>query len=98
MASSQSRARFDILQLKVQTPKIILCCSDRWRLSYHKHWIVFAALYALGANIPYWVASRTLDLLPLGWFCLESLGVGLIALFVPRLMASALLWLLIAAD
>jgi len=85
-------------QVKVHIPEIILRSRERWRQCDHAHWIVFAALYGLAANIPYWVASRTLDLLPLGWFCLESLGVGLVALFVPRFLASALLWLVMAAD
>lgn len=62
------------------------------------HWFLFVAFYAIFANIPFWAASHWLRLLPLGWFCVEYAGVGLLALFVPRIVAAALLFWVIAAD
>ena len=78
--------------------KIISRFRVNWQDANRGHWIVFAVFYAVFANIPFWVACRTLDLLPLGWFCLEYAGVGLVALFVPRVLAATLLLLVIAAD
>jgi hypothetical protein len=61
-------------------------------------WSIFVALYAVLANIPFWAASHWLGLAPVGWFCLEYAGVGLLALFVPRVIAAVLLLLVIFAD
>src|SRR5271163_2128036 len=72
--------------------------SEKEKYSDHARWLFFVAFYAILANIPYWTASRFLGLLPLGWFCVEYAGVGLLALFLPRIIAAALLLLLIAAD
>jgi hypothetical protein len=62
------------------------------------YWILFVLFYAIVANIPYWTASRWLGLLPIGWFCVEYAVVGLLALFIPRILAAVLLFLVIAAD
>jgi hypothetical protein len=82
----------------VHINKIISQFRVNWQDADRGHWIVFAVFYAVFANIPFWVACHTLDLLPLGWFCLEYAGVGLVALFVPRIMAATLLLLVISAD
>ncbi len=58
----------------------------------------FVVFYSIIANIPFWIASYWLGLLPLGWFCLEYAGVGLLALFLPRTIAGLLLLLVSAAD
>jgi hypothetical protein len=64
----------------------------------HLRWSIFVTLYAVLANIPFWVASHWLGLAPVGWFCLEYAAVGLLALFVPRVIAAVLLLLVIFAD
>ncbi len=64
----------------------------------HSYWILFVLFYAICANIPYWTASHWLGLLPIGWFCVEYAVVGLLALFIPRILAAVLLLLVIAAD
>jgi hypothetical protein len=61
-------------------------------------WLVFAIFYAVIANVPFWLASHWFALLPLGWFCVEYAGIGLLALFVPPVVAGGLLLLAIAAD
>ncbi|MGA3049487.1 MAG: sulfatase-like hydrolase/transferase [Terracidiphilus sp.] len=61
-------------------------------------WLLIVAFYAIFANIPFWVASHWLLLLPLGWFCAEYALVGLLALFAPRILSAALLLFVIAAD
>jgi hypothetical protein len=61
-------------------------------------WLLFVANYLVFANVPLWIASHWLGILPVGWFCLEYAGVGLLALFVPGTVAAALLLLVIAAD
>jgi hypothetical protein len=61
-------------------------------------WIAFVFFYAILANLPFWVASRWLGLLPLGWFCLEYAALGVMALFLPRILSAALLVLMIGAD
>jgi phosphoglycerol transferase MdoB-like AlkP superfamily enzyme len=60
--------------------------------------ILFVGFYAIAANAPYWAAGRVLSLLPLGWVSVEYMAVGVLALFVPRALASFLLLLMIAAD
>lgn len=73
--------------------------SARRRLhSDHARWLLFVVFYAVFANVPFWTASHWLGLLPLGWFCVEYAGIGLLALFVPRILAAALLLAAIAAD
>ena len=64
----------------------------------HIRWLFFVVFYAIVANVPFWIASRWFGLLPLGWFCLEYAGIGLLALCIPRMLAAGLLLLAIAAD
>jgi phosphoglycerol transferase MdoB-like AlkP superfamily enzyme len=68
------------------------------KISRQLPWIGFVFFYAIAANIPFWMAVHGLHLLPLGWFCLEYAVLGLIALFVPRILATALLVLVVCAD
>ena len=70
----------------------------RWQGSAVASGLFFCAFYALLVNIPFWVASRWLGLLPIGWFCLEYSVVGLLSLFAPRILTVILLLLVIAAD
>jgi hypothetical protein len=60
--------------------------------------LLFVLFYVILANAPFWAADRWLGLLPVGWFCLEYAGVGLLALFLPRKIAAALLLVVISAD
>jgi hypothetical protein len=62
------------------------------------HWLFFVAFYAVLANIPFWTAREAFGLQHHGVFCLEFAAVGLLALFVPRVLAAALLLLMEAAD
>jgi phosphoglycerol transferase MdoB-like AlkP superfamily enzyme len=64
----------------------------------HSYWILFVLFYAICSNIPYWTASHWLGLLPIGWFCVEYAIVGLLALYIPPILAAVLLVLVIAAD
>lgn len=58
----------------------------------------YVFFYAVFLNVPYWIASRTLGLIPHGWFCIEYVLVGVIALFLPRFFSSLLVVLAIALD
>jgi Sulfatase len=69
-----------------------------WNHTNRAQSLFFVFFYAILTNIPFWAASHWLDLLPLGWLCLEYAGVGLLALFLPQTLAAALLLLVIAAD
>jgi hypothetical protein len=60
--------------------------------------ISYVVFYTLLANIPFWAASRWLAISPNGWFCLEYIAVGLLALFIPRALGSAVLLLAIVLD
>jgi hypothetical protein len=61
-------------------------------------WLSFVAFYAVLANIPYWFASREFGFSPLGWFCIQYVVVGLVALVVPRFVSASLLLAIIFAD
>jgi hypothetical protein len=67
-------------------------CGDQER------WLLFVVFYSILANLPFWAACPAIGLLRNGWFCLEYAAVGLLALFLPGILASALLLLVIAAD
>jgi hypothetical protein len=59
---------------------------------------MFILLFTVGLNIPYWFACHFLDLLPIGWFSIESLLAGLVVLFVSRTLGAILLLLFFAED
>ena len=69
-----------------------------WTRSGNAPWLFFVFFYAVAANIPYWIASSEFGFLREGWFCLEFAAIGIVALFVPSFVASALLLAVIAAD
>ena len=62
------------------------------------NWLFVVIFYAVIANIPFWVASDGFSLLSYGWFCVDYAVVGLLALFLPRVLAAFLLLLVIAVD
>ncbi len=62
------------------------------------HWLRYVFFYAIGVNIPFWFASRTLGLLLHGWFCMEYALLGVIALFLPGVVVSVLLGFEILLD
>ena len=62
------------------------------------HLLFFLFFYSILANIPFWTASDAFGLVHHGLFCLEYAAVGLLALFVPRILAAGLLLLLMATD
>ncbi|WP_263350856.1 sulfatase-like hydrolase/transferase [Acidicapsa acidisoli] len=72
--------------------------SSAWKQTDVARWILYVTFYALLANIPFWVASRWLAISQDGWFCLEYIAVGLLALFLPRIIAPLLLLLAVAID
>jgi hypothetical protein len=69
-----------------------------WRQNGRLRWLAFVLLYAVLANLPFWIASHSFGLIFDGCFCLEFIAIGLLALFLPSFSASPLLLLAIAAD
>jgi Sulfatase len=78
--------------------RVISSSYRSWKRFFPENWLLFTAFYALFANIPFWVACHWLGILPIGWFCIEYAAVGILALFVPRMLAATLLFLVIVAD
>ena len=68
--------------------------GERHRLSGLSVFLFYTTL----ANIPFWVVSRCLGLLPIGWVCVEYALVGLLAIFFPRILVALILFVAIAAD
>jgi hypothetical protein len=62
------------------------------------HWIFFVVFYAVLANIPFWYAKQEFKFFHDGWFCLEYAIVGLLALYIPRILAALLLFAVICTD
>src|SRR5579863_5218099 len=60
--------------------------------------MIFFAFYTIVPNIPMWVAIPSLNLERHGTFSLEYMVVGVIALFVPRLLSATMLFGMISAD
>lgn len=54
--------------------------------------------YTVLANIPFWTASSAFGFFHHGVFCLEYAGIGVLALFAPRIVTVVLLPTVIAAD
>jgi phosphoglycerol transferase MdoB-like AlkP superfamily enzyme len=73
-------------------------CTKKWKCSDRANWLLFVAFYAIFVNVPLWVANHCFGLLPIGWFCVDYAAVGLFALFVPQIVATVLLMLVIVAD
>jgi phosphoglycerol transferase MdoB-like AlkP superfamily enzyme len=72
--------------------------SSATRVIENFKWLPFVGFYCIICNFPYWIAAREFGFSPLGWFCVTYAAVGLIALFVPRLVTLVLLLVLTAAD
>jgi hypothetical protein len=68
------------------------------KLRHPAPWILFVAFYAIFANVPFWIGSFWLGIWCHGWFCVEFVVVGLLALYLPCYIAAALLLLVIVAD
>jgi hypothetical protein len=66
--------------------------------SHYAPWLTFVAFYAIFANLPYWIVAREFGFRSLGWFCVQYLTVGLIALIAPRILAAGLLFAVMIAD
>ena len=62
------------------------------------HWIFFVVFYAILANIPFWFSKQEFKFFHDGWFCIEYAIVGLLALYIPRLLAALLLFAFICTD
>jgi hypothetical protein len=60
--------------------------------------IFYVIFYAFLVNLPFWVARPLLGFFHDGWFCVEYAVVGLIALFVPSVLAALLLLAVILTD
>jgi hypothetical protein len=60
--------------------------------------VFFILYFCVASNIPFWIACRLLNLLPSGFFLLESLVAGLIALYVSRRLSVLLLFIFFAGD
>ena len=61
-------------------------------------WLPFVLFYTLIANLPFWAASRWLGIFRNGWFCMDYVLLGLIALVAPRILTAVLLACAIAVD
>lgn len=66
--------------------------------SHYAPWLTFVAFYAIFANLPYWIVAREFGFRSLGWFCVQYLTVGLVALIAPRILAAGLLFAVMIAD
>jgi hypothetical protein len=66
--------------------------------SEHAPWLKFVAFYVIFANLPYWIVAREFGFRDLGWFCVQYVTVGLIALAAPRVVAAGLLFAVMIAD
>jgi hypothetical protein len=82
----------------MQLPQAVLrVCANR-KCADHARWLLFVVFYAVVANVPFWAANNFFRIERSGYFCLEYAGVGLLALFLPGIFASALLLSVIATD
>jgi hypothetical protein len=61
-------------------------------------WVLFAFVFAVLPNLPFQIAGHKWGFLRDGWFCLEYAVGAIVALFLPRVLASAMLIALMAAD
>jgi sulfatase-like protein len=85
-------------QIPQRSNRPILNFSTGWRHAELARCALYVIFYTLLANIPFWVASPLLGISRNGWFCLEYVAVGLIALFAPPILAAVLLLSAIVVD
>ncbi len=62
------------------------------------YWLLFVLFYAIFANIPFWFANHVLRFFHDGWFCVEYAIVGVLALYLPRIVSAILLFVMITID
>jgi hypothetical protein len=60
--------------------------------------LLLMVLYGALANVPFWASETLVGIVPTGRFCLEYLGIGILALFTPKRFSAMLLILAIGAD
>jgi phosphoglycerol transferase MdoB-like AlkP superfamily enzyme len=75
-----------------------LLLADSSFASKRSSWVLYFLFYAVWANIPYWIGTKTQGLVVHGWFCFDYLAVGVISLFLPRLASAALLGTVMFLD
>ncbi len=73
--------------------------GEKWsRWQNRSRWCLFVLFYGVLSNVPFWLAARFLRIERNGWFCLDYLCIGMLALFVPRIIAATLMFGTIVAD
>jgi hypothetical protein len=73
--------------------------ADKWpEWQNLSRWCLFVLFYGALANIPFWVTAKFLRVERNGWFCLDYLCVGILSLFVPRIVAGTLMFGSIVVD
>lgn len=60
--------------------------------------ILYFLFYAVLANVPFWIGTRTESLVVHGWFCFDYLAAGAISLFLPPLACAAVLAIAMILD
>ncbi|MGA8729422.1 MAG: hypothetical protein WB608_11785, partial [Terracidiphilus sp.] len=61
-------------------------------------WAIYAFFYAVLLNLPLWFAAHTLGLLVHGWFGIDYLMLGVLAILIPRRFIPAFIVLFVALD
>jgi Sulfatase len=85
-------------QIPLRSSKLAPHIQALWKATGLAYWLPFVVFYAVLANIPFWVACPWLGIFRNAWFCLEYVAIGLLALFVPRLVTACLLLLVTFLD
>jgi hypothetical protein len=85
-------------QIPQRPKRPILNLPVSWKRSDLTTGALYVIFYAVLANIPFWAASRLLGISQNGWFCLEYVAIGLLALFVPPILTVFLLLFAIVID
>lgn len=69
-----------------------------WQRSALVYWLPFVLFYSIFVNIPFWAADRRMGVSLHGWFGLDYLLIGLVALYAWRMLTAALLLLVMTID
>lgn len=72
--------------------------TANWWTSKRFFWVLYSLFYAVWANVPFWIGTRTLGLVVHGWFCFDYLAVGVISLLLPPFVCVALLGIVMILD
>src|ERR1039458_823888 len=59
---------------------------------------LYLIFFAFVSNIPMWIGISLLGFERHGLFCLEYAAVGIVTLYVPRLLAATIFFAVLAAD